>query len=670
MAWKAIREGRSGIAEPTLFDPGDLPITVVGEVPDFDPTAVASAKEARRLDRNVLLAMTAAKEAVDDADLVGLRPRAHRRARRLGDRRLPHDPRAARHHARARLGRGSRRTSSPRRSSTPRAARSRRCSTCRARTTRPCSACATGAHAIGEAAELLRRGGADAVVAGGVEACLHPLLLAGFTTMKGLGTARPGERSETASRPFDATRNGFVCSEGSTVVVLEPLDARRRARRAHPRRGDRARQLERRLPRRRAAPRVARPDPDDEPRRSSRPGIAPEEVGYINAHGTSTPQGDAAETFAIKTIFGDHAYELAVSSTKSATGHQFGAAGRVRDRDVRARAAATASCRRRCNYRDPDPECDLDYVTEGAREIDVGSRCRTRSGLGGHNGCVLVRRYERLGARRRRRTRRPCPARARAAARRAVPASARRPAVRSIASASLQQHDLRLAGRVRRAGRRALPGVLLTSTDRFIGRRTSVGSRRQRGDSGPDLAGAVHDVLRRRDVGEPDRARARAAATSSCDLGAEPELAAVGEARRGVDVHAGRADAADERVGRAEMLSVTIASEWPVSSVSMWSIASSTESTVRTASTRSRYSVAQSSSVGRQARRAERLGGVRVGAQLDAGVAQRRRRSGEQRQRVAVHEQRLGGVAHAGPLRLRVDDDRAAPSAGRPSACR
>ena len=392
VAWKAIREGRSGIGEPTLFDPGDLPITVVGEVPDFDPSVVASPKEARRLDRNVLLAMTAAREAVDDADLSGFdRERIgvlvgsaiggfmtileqHDIMRERGWSRV------APHFFPATLvDTASGAIATMLDVQGPNYA--------------PCSACATGAHAIGEAAELLRRGGADAVVAGGVEACLHPLLLAGFTTMKGLGTARPGEPVETASRPFDATRNGFVCSEGSTIVVLEPLDAAlARGARIHAEVIGHGNSND--------AFHVAAPHPESRgliemmSRGLASAGIAPEEVGYINAHGTSTPQGDAAETFAIKTIFGEHAYELAVSSTKSATGHRFGAAG----------AFETAHVHARLPRRHPPADAELPRCPIPSATSTTSSRARARPilkvamsnsiGLGGHNGCVLVRRYD------------------------------------------------------------------------------------------------------------------------------------------------------------------------------------------------------------------------------------------------------------------------------------
>ena len=236
----------------------------------------------------------------------------------------------------------------------------------------------------------IRRGDADVVLAGGGEACIHPLIIAGFTTMKGLGAPRPGEGPETASRPFDATRDGFVCSEGATVLVLESVErAERRGARIH-------------------AEVVAGGNTNDAyhavtPRPDSlgvttmmrialeKAGISPSAIGYLNPHGTSTPQGDAAETQAIKQVFGEHAHKLCVSSTKSATGHQFGGAGSF-EVAVCALALRDQIVPPTLNYRDPDPECDLDYVPEGAR------RGRDR-----------VRPLELDGPRRPQRLRRPAP---------------------------------------------------------------------------------------------------------------------------------------------------------------------------------------------------------------------------------------------------------------------
>jgi 3-oxoacyl-[acyl-carrier-protein] synthase II len=252
------------------------------------------------------------------------------------------------------------------------------------------SACATGSHAIGEGAELIKRGDVDAVLAGGAEACLHPLILAGFSAMRGL--AVEDEHPPRASRPFDATRAGFVMGEGACVLVLEEYE-RAQARGAqiyaevlgYGASND--------------AHHMAQPDPESvgvvEMMRAAlaRAGVRPEDVGYINAHGTSTPLGDAAETKAIKEVFGDHAYELAVSSTKSVMGHCFGAAGAI-EAMMCILAIRDGVLPPTINYVNPDPECDLDYVPNESRPADVRVALSNAMGLGGHNGCVLVGRVD------------------------------------------------------------------------------------------------------------------------------------------------------------------------------------------------------------------------------------------------------------------------------------
>src|SRR2546430_3535881 len=250
----------------------------------------------------------------------------------------------------------------------------------------PVSACATGSHAVGEGAEIIRRGDADAILAGGTEACIHPLILAGFTAMRGL--AAEEEDPPRASRPFDATRAGFVMGEGACVLVLEELDAARK----------------------RGAPiyaevlgygasndahHMAQPDPESlgvtEMMRAAlrRANVEPQRVGYINAHGTSTPLGDAAETRAIKDVFGEHAYGLAVSSTKSMMGHCFGAAGAI-EAMMCVLALKEGIIPPTINYEHPDPECDLDYVPNEARRAQVDVALSNAMGLGGHNACVLL----------------------------------------------------------------------------------------------------------------------------------------------------------------------------------------------------------------------------------------------------------------------------------------
>jgi 3-oxoacyl-[acyl-carrier-protein] synthase II len=254
----------------------------------------------------------------------------------------------------------------------------------------PVSACATGSHAIGEGAEIIRRGGADAVLAGGTEACLCPLILAGFCSMRGL--VAEDEDPTRASRPFDATRAGFVMGEGACVLVLEELEAARK-------RGATIYAEILSYGGSNDAHHMAQPDPESkgvtEMMRQAlhRSGIEPERVGYINAHGTSTPLGDTAETKAIKDVFGDHAYKLAVSSTKSVTGHCFGAAGAI-EAMMCVLAIHHDVLPPTINYREPDPDCDLDYVPNEARKARIDIALSNAMGLGGHNGCVLIGRVD------------------------------------------------------------------------------------------------------------------------------------------------------------------------------------------------------------------------------------------------------------------------------------
>jgi 3-oxoacyl-[acyl-carrier-protein] synthase II len=254
----------------------------------------------------------------------------------------------------------------------------------------PVSACATGSTSVGEAAEIVKRGDADAVLAGGAEACMHPLILAGFCAMRGL--AVEDEYPPRASRPFDATRAGFVMGEGACVLVIEELEAARK-------RGATIYAEVLGYGASNDAHHMAQPEPEAtgvaKMMRAAldRAGVEPERVGYINAHGTSTPLGDAAETKAIKDVFGDHAYELAVSSTKSVMGHCFGAAGAI-EAMMCVLAISEGVLPPTINYEHPDPECDLDYVPNEAREARVDVALSNAMGLGGHNACVLVGRVD------------------------------------------------------------------------------------------------------------------------------------------------------------------------------------------------------------------------------------------------------------------------------------
>src|SRR5438874_7078982 len=387
--WRAAVAGESGIDWIRSFDATGLPVRVAAEVKDFDPTQVASPKDVRKLERNVLLALGAAREAMSDAGLNGFDPRRvgvvfgtaiggvngileqdeilrERGPDRVSPNFLPNvlvD--SASGQLAISLG-------------------------IKGLNYAVVSACATGSHAIGEGAEIIKRGDADAVLAGGGEACMHPLILAGFTAMRGL--AVEDEHPPHASRPFDATRAGFVMGEGAAVLVLEELEAA----------------LERGATiyaevlgygASNDAHHMAQPEPEAtgvaEMMRAAlrRARVEPERVGYVNAHGTSTPLGDAAETKAIKDVFGPHAYELAVSSTKSVMGHTFGAAGAI-EAMMCVLALEEGVLPPTINYRNPDPACDLDSVPHRARETEVDVALSNAMRLGGHNGCVLIGRVE------------------------------------------------------------------------------------------------------------------------------------------------------------------------------------------------------------------------------------------------------------------------------------
>jgi beta-ketoacyl-acyl-carrier-protein synthase II len=387
--WRAAVAGESGIDFIRSFDASGFPVRIAAEVKDFDPTGVASPKELRKLDRNVVLALGAAKEACADAGLNGFDParvgivfgsaiggflgimEQHEVLQERGPDRVSPNflPNVLVDSASGQLAislglRG------------PNYA--------------PVSACATGSSAVGEGAEIIRRGDADAVLTGGTEACMHPLILAGFCAMRGL--VAEDEHPPRASRPFDATRAGFVMGEGACVLVLEELEAARA-------RGATVYAEVLGYGTSNDAHHMAQPEPEaigvaDMMRAAlDRAAVAPERVGYINAHGTSTPLGDAAETRAIKQVFGDHAYEIPVSSTKSMMGHCFGAAGAI-EAMMCVLAIHEGVLPPTINYEHPDPACDLDYVPNEARDAEVDVALSNAMGLGGHNACVLIGRVE------------------------------------------------------------------------------------------------------------------------------------------------------------------------------------------------------------------------------------------------------------------------------------
>jgi beta-ketoacyl-acyl-carrier-protein synthase II len=387
--WQALLAGQSGLGPVTLFDPSRIGVEVAAEVKGFDLEEMFGRREARKMDRVSGLSMAAAREAWANAGTPQVEP-----ARAgvvlgtaVGGMQMVIDQAAVLAERPDRL--------SPHflpnfLVDTPTSYIATDLQL-RGPNFAVVSACATGAHSIGVAADVVRRGEADVMLAGGAECGVLEVLLAGFTVMKALGKPRPGEPVTTASRPFDVTRDGFVIGEGAVLLVLEGEEHARR-RGAEPiaelvgygASND--------------AFHIAAPHPEGigviEMMRAAleRTAVAPEQIGYINAHGTSTPLNDPAETAAIHAVFGEHARRLAVSSTKSMTGHLFGAAGAL-ETAVCALALRDGIIPPTINLREPDPACDLDYVSEGARRVEGLELALSNSmGLGGHNGCTLLRR--------------------------------------------------------------------------------------------------------------------------------------------------------------------------------------------------------------------------------------------------------------------------------------
>jgi 3-oxoacyl-[acyl-carrier-protein] synthase II len=388
--WQALITGQSGIGPITLFDTTDYGTRFAGEVKDFDPTAFADKRDLKHMDRFVQFAVGGARMAVADANLtigddnseqIGVLigtgiggtwtwEANHRQLVEKG----PH--RVSPYFIPMMIGdMGSGQVSIRLGAKGP--------------NTNIATACATGTHAIGEAAEIIKRGDATAMIAGGAESAVSPLSVAGFCSLKALSTRN--DDPARASRPFDAQRDGFVISEGAGVVVLEELEAAK-ARGAriygevigygmsgdayhmtssHPEGDGAARAMA-------AALRDA--------------GLTPEKVDYINAHGTSTLLNDKSETLAIKRVFGEQAYRVPISSTKSMTGHLLGAAGGV-EVIISLLAIQRGLLPPTINYEYPDPDCDLDYVPNTARPASPKVIMSNSFGFGGHNATLILGKY-------------------------------------------------------------------------------------------------------------------------------------------------------------------------------------------------------------------------------------------------------------------------------------
>ncbi len=392
--WEALLSGVSGSGTITQFDPSELPVRFASEVKDFDPTLYMDRKEIKRTDRFTRLALAASAQAMRSAGFDdGKRPDVEPSrfgvitGSGIGGIATLEDQ-----HKKL-VERGASKISpffvpmfiadmAPGLISMRYDAKGPNYTTV--------SACASSAHALGNAFNLIGDGVADMIIAGGSEAAVTPLTMAGFASMRALSFRN--DSPETASRPFDATRDGFVLGEGCGMVILEDLESAQ-ARGAkiiseiigYGQTAD--------------AYHMTAPAPEGEGAQRAMKlaladaGLQPEQVDYINAHGTSTPQNDATETVAIKHVFGDHAQSLVVSSTKSMTGHTLGAAGGV-EFAVTSLILSEGKIPPTINFREEDPACDLNYAHNRMIEQKVNVALTNSFGFGGHNVCLALRRWE------------------------------------------------------------------------------------------------------------------------------------------------------------------------------------------------------------------------------------------------------------------------------------
>ena len=389
--WAALLQGRSGVGYVTRFDTSEFPTKIAAEVKGFDPFLYLIRKEARKMDLFIQYAISASDYAVDASGLeitpengervgvfigsgiggFGIIEREHNNFLARGPRRI--SPffipstivNLAAGQVSIRLG-----------AMGPNSA--------------TCTACSAGSHALGDSFRMIQHGETDVMIAGGTEAAITPMGMGGFSAMRAL--SKRNDAPEKASRPFDRNRDGFVMGEGAGILVLEELgQARRRGAEilaevvGYGMSGD-AHHITSPPENGSGAVRAMRKTLEDAQ-------VSPDEVDYINAHGTSTPPNDRIETLAIKTVFGDHARKLAVSATKSMTGHLLGAAGGL-EGGVAVQTLKDQVIPPTINLETPDPDCDLDYVPHQARKADIRYAMSNSFGFGGTNACLLFKRYD------------------------------------------------------------------------------------------------------------------------------------------------------------------------------------------------------------------------------------------------------------------------------------
>ena len=388
--WDALLAGRSGIGAITKFDASQYAARIAGEVKDFDPLQFVDKKDVKKMDVFIQFAIAASQFALNDSGLA-ITPDIATRVGVFIASGIGGFTTIEREH-KALIEGGPRKISPffiPASIINLAAGQVSIRVGAKGPNSATCTACSASAHAIGDAFEVIRRDQADVMIAGGSEAAITPLGVGGFAAMRALSTRN--EEPHRASRPFDKDRDGFIMGEGSGVIVLEALEfARRRGAPVYAElvgygmSGD--------------AYHITAPSEDGDggmrvmQNALRQAGIRPEQVDYINAHGTSTPYNDKLETLAIKRLFGDHAAKLAISSTKSMTGHLLGAAGGL-EAGISALAIKHQVIPPTINYETPDPECDLDYVPNTKRDAKLEYALSNSFGFGGTNGALLFKRY-------------------------------------------------------------------------------------------------------------------------------------------------------------------------------------------------------------------------------------------------------------------------------------
>lgn len=390
-SWNGAKEGKNGIRAITRFDVSNFPVRIAGEVPDFDPGDAVEKKELKKMDLFIQYSTAASLMALKDSGYVITEENAERVGVYIGAGigGLP----AIEHWHRVLIEKGPERI-------TPffipmviiNLASGQVSIKTGAKGPNSCAvtACATGTHSIGDAFRLIQTGAADAMFAGGTESTITPLCIAGFNAMKALSTRN--DEPQRASRPFDKDRDGFVIGEGAGILFLEELEsAKKRGAKIYAELAGYGMNSD--------AFHMTTPAPDglgmarcmELAIKSA--GINPEDVSYINAHGTSTYYNDLYETKAIKKVFGDHAKKLAVSSTKSMTGHLLGAAGGI-EAVFTALSIKDGVIPPTINYETPDPDCDLDYVPNAARDMKVKAAVSNSFGFGGTNAVLVFKRFD------------------------------------------------------------------------------------------------------------------------------------------------------------------------------------------------------------------------------------------------------------------------------------